>query len=121
MAAPVESKLRKKLEWLLRRAEGALLPAALLEREARHLDPEGARRRLDEPALERPAPAGPPRLERLDAAAASEARRPEYTARHGCAGVRRFATRGDVTLYLMPVETFPRHINNVYLLVEPGH
>ncbi len=26
-----------------------------------------------------------------------------------------------MTLYWLPVETFPRHVNNVYLLVEPGH
>jgi glyoxylase-like metal-dependent hydrolase (beta-lactamase superfamily II) len=47
--------------------------------------------------------------------------RRDYLARYGCAGVRRFPARGDVAVYLLPVETFPHHINNVYLVIEPGH
>ena len=117
----MDSKLRKKLDWLLRRAEGALLPPALREREARHLDPDDARRRLGELAAEQPALALAPRLDRLDEATASPEKRREYVERFGCAGVRRFRAPGDVTIYLLPVETFPRHVNNVYLVVEPGH
>jgi len=41
MIARVDSKLRKKIEWLQRRAEGALLPDAVLAREGAHLDPIG--------------------------------------------------------------------------------
>src|SRR4051812_46544180 len=121
MTARVDSKLRKKMEWLLRRAEGALLPAAVLAREGAHLAPEDARRRLDELAAERPDLALAPRLAHLDEALAGDARRRDYLERYGCAGVRRFTTPPDVTIYLMPVETFPQHINNVYLLIEPGH
>jgi glyoxylase-like metal-dependent hydrolase (beta-lactamase superfamily II) len=121
MATRIDGKLRKKVEWLLRRAEGALLSAALLEREGRHLDPPEATKRLDELARERPDLELGPRLVRLAEAQDESARRREYLTRHGCAGVRRFTTAKDVTIYLMPVETFPHHINNVYLLLEPGH
>jgi glyoxylase-like metal-dependent hydrolase (beta-lactamase superfamily II) len=121
MAIRVDSKLRKKAEWLLRRVEGALLPDALLEREGQHLRPEEARARLDELATLRPELELAPRLARLDEALASDVRRREYVERFGCAGVRRFTTQRDVVIYLMPVETFPHHINNVYLLLEPGH
>ena len=39
----VPSKLRKKIDWLFKRAEGALLPTAVLALEGAHLDPDGAR------------------------------------------------------------------------------
>jgi hypothetical protein len=38
----VPSRIRKKVEWLLRRAEGALLPERVLGEEGRHLDPRSA-------------------------------------------------------------------------------
>jgi glyoxylase-like metal-dependent hydrolase (beta-lactamase superfamily II) len=121
MAARVESKLRKKVDYLLRRAEGALLPASVREREARHLDPDDARRRLGELATLHPELDLAPRLERLDEASEVPDKRRDYTDRFGCAGVRRFRTAGNIAIYWLPVETFPRHVNNVYLLVEPGH
>jgi len=121
MDARVDSKLRKKADWLLRRAEGALLPETVLEREGRHLDPPAARLRLGQLAAEHPALDLGPRLERLDDATAVPARRREYVERFGAVGVRRFRAPGEVAVYWLPVETFPRHINNVYLLVEPGH
>jgi glyoxylase-like metal-dependent hydrolase (beta-lactamase superfamily II) len=121
MAPRIDSKLRKKVEWLKWRAEGALLSAAVLEREGRHLDPREATQRLDQLAQEYPELELGPRLIRLTEALGSEARRREYLKRHGCAGVRRFTTASDVTIYLMRVETFPHHINNVYVLLEPGH
>src|SRR5258706_207943 len=43
MTARVPSKLKKTIEWLLRRAEGALLPDAVLAEAGGHLDPVGAR------------------------------------------------------------------------------
>ena len=43
---PAPSRTRKKIEWLLRRAEGALLPAPLLEAEGSHLAPAEARAKL---------------------------------------------------------------------------
>src|SRR6185369_6715107 len=62
-----------------------------------------------------------PRLSALAESADSYPARRDYLAKYGCAGVRRFAARGDVAIYLLPVETFPHHINNVYLVIEPGH
>ena len=123
------SRLRKKIEWLLRRAEGALLPSGLLAAEGAHLDPEGAHRRLSDMAA---SPDGAPadldlgkRLARLAEARSGDGHRREYIDRYGCCGVRRFGagTPGSAgaTIFLMPVETFPHHINNVYLLLEPGH
>ena len=91
------------------------------EREGAHLDPDDATTRLAQLSTERPELDLGPRLERLAGALAGEAQRSAYLDRYGCAGVRRFAVRGDVTIYLMPAETFPHHINNVYLLMEPGH
>ena len=113
------SSLRKKVDWLLRRAEGALLPDEV--EEARHLDPAGARRRLDEIAAEHGDISFAPRLARLDAAAAGDGDRDDYLDRFGCAGVRRFRANTGATIYMMAVETFPRHINNIYLVIEPGH
>jgi glyoxylase-like metal-dependent hydrolase (beta-lactamase superfamily II) len=121
MAARIDSKTRKKAEWLLRRAEGSLLPAAVLAAEGAHLAPEEASRALEALAAERPDLALGPRLERLAAAKAGEGARREYVERFGCVGTRRFSTQGDVVLYLLSVETFPHHINNVYVLLEPGH
>lgn len=121
MASPVDSKLRKKVEWLLHRAEAALLPASVLEREGLHLEPSEAARALDALAREHLELDLSPRLARLAEAQGSDARRREYLTRHGCAGVQRFTTSKDVVIYRMRVETFPHHINNVYVLFEPGH
>jgi glyoxylase-like metal-dependent hydrolase (beta-lactamase superfamily II) len=121
MPPNIESKVRKKIEWLLRRAEGAMLPEAVLLKEGAHLEATAARAQLEELSTARPELDLGVRLERLDSATADESSRRSYTERYGCAGVRRFGARGDVRIYLMPVETFPRHINNVYLILEPGH
>lgn len=117
----IESKLRRKVEHLLRRAEGVLLPDALLAEEGRHLDPGAARDRLREIDAQEPAIGIGARLDALAQAAEGYAARRDYLARYGCCGVRRFAARGDVAIYLLPVETFPHHVNNVYLVLEPGH
>ena len=117
----IDSKLRRKVEWLLRRAEGALLPEAVLADEGKHLGPADAERALRALDLEHPTLALTARLDALAESADSYPARRDYLARYGCAGVRRFAARGDVAIYLLPVETFPHHINNVYLVLEPGH
>src|SRR5882724_7103468 len=120
MAVRVDSKLRKKVEWLLRRAEGALLADAVQGREGRHLDPPEATEKLHHLALEHPELELGPRLERLALARGGDEKRRAYIERHGVAGVRRFSTATGVVIYLMPVETLPHHINNVYLLLEQG-
>jgi len=52
VAARVSSKTRKKIEWLLWRAEGALLPEAIRENEGAHLKPAEARASLDASAAD---------------------------------------------------------------------
>jgi len=121
MTLRVDSKLQKKIEKLLRRAEGAMLLPSVLEAEARHLAPANARAELQAMVELVPELDLASRLERLDAAMSSEQKRRDYLERYGCAGVRRFATQRDVVIFLIPVETFPNHINNVYLVLEPGH
>ena len=41
-----------------------------------------------------------------------------YLEKYGAVGVRRFVTAGGAVIYLMQVETFPDHVNNVYLIRE---
>lgn len=48
----------------------------------------------------------------------SGAAREGYLARHGVAGVRPFRTALGATVFLLPVETFPGHVNNLYLIVD---
>jgi glyoxylase-like metal-dependent hydrolase (beta-lactamase superfamily II) len=122
---PLDSKTRKLAEHLLARAEGALLPDALLAGPGAHLRPDDALAELGELAAATPAlaPLLDERLAALAAAraAAAAAARAGYLERWGCAGVQRFSAGGDTRLYQLKVETFPRHVNNVILVVEPGH
>ena len=117
----VDSKLRRKVEHLLRRAEGLLLPEPVLADEGKHLAPADAERALREIDAEHPELGLAARLDALAQAVDSYPSRRDYLARHGCVGVRRFSARGDVAIFLLPAETFPHHINNVYLVLEPGH
>ncbi len=67
------------------------------------------------------APLGEPaqkRVRALSRAAADATTRAAYLDQHGCVGVTRFATRGEATIYMMTAETFPDHINNLYLVIE---
>lgn len=59
---------------------------------------------------------GPVRVKALAAIAAGSGDRSAYRDRWGVCGVRRFATASGVHIYLIPVETFPRHVNNLYLV-----
>jgi glyoxylase-like metal-dependent hydrolase (beta-lactamase superfamily II) len=120
--AYVPSKTRKKVEWLFRRAEGALLPQTLLDREGAHLDWPDALKRL---ADERAAISALGFESRFDALtrvieSADAPDRTTYIEQHGIAGTRRFRAGSGTRIYCMSVETFPHHINNVYLLVEEG-
>lgn len=112
------SKARKKADYLVRRAEGALLSGAVLEAEGSHLLPAEALAKAEKLAAEMPGLEA--RLSLLKDAAGGSLRRSEYIERYGCAGVRRFAIEGGARIYLLPVETFPRHMNNVYLIMDPG-
>ena len=35
--------------------------------------------------------------------------------------VEKFVSRGGIRVYGMPVETFPGHVNNIYLIVDGEH
>jgi len=104
----------------MRRAEGALLPERLLGNEGAHLDPRGALAKLAEVPEEVALVGAQPRVDQL--ARAIEGGRDDdrrvYVEQHGVAGVQRFRSKGGARIYGMSVETFPRHVNNVYLLVE---
>jgi len=44
-----------------------------------------------------------------------------YRARFGVCGVRPFESASGVRVYLLPIETLPNHVNNVYLILSPAH
>jgi glyoxylase-like metal-dependent hydrolase (beta-lactamase superfamily II) len=114
--------VRKKVEWLFRRAEGALLPEAVLAAEGAHLDPAEARARLAEHADEVALAGAEARAAQLARAidGGREDDRRVYLDQHGVGGVQRFHSKAAARIYSLSVETFPKHINNVYLLLEEG-
>jgi glyoxylase-like metal-dependent hydrolase (beta-lactamase superfamily II) len=116
----VPSRTRKKVEWLFRRAEGALLPEAILAREGDHLDWPEALKRLADERTSIVALGFDARFDMLTRIIENgdAADRTTYVEQHGVAGVRRFRTGSGVRIYCMSVETFPHHVNNVYLLLE---
>ena len=118
----VPSRLRKKIDWLFKRAEGALLPSPVLALEGAHLDPDGARLALRACSDDVAVVGDQPRLVGLLRALDDQAARAAYVLAHGVCGVRRFEAGpgGQTRIYQLTVETFPRHINNVYAIVEPG-
>jgi len=118
----VPSKLRKKIDWLFKRTEGALLPPAALALEGAHLDPDGARLALRACEDDVAVVGDQARLAALLHAIDDPTARPGYVLEYGACGVRRFDAGPDskTRIYQLTVETFPRHINNVYAIVEPG-
>lgn len=58
------------------------------------------------------------RVDELATVADGKGNRADYRERFGVAGVRRFTSAGGATIYLLAVETFPDHVNNVYLIRE---
>ncbi len=121
-SARVPSKTRKKIDWLLRRAEGALLPRAVLDAEGAHLAPGEARAALVASAEDVVRVGHGARVDQLfhaldrDDPVALRA----YVDQHGAAGVRRFHAGEKTRIYCLEVETLPRHVNNIYLVLEPG-
>jgi glyoxylase-like metal-dependent hydrolase (beta-lactamase superfamily II) len=111
--AHVPSRTRKKIEWLFHRAEGALLPDSVPE--AEHLVPGEALAKLEDSKDEVALTGMEARLEQL-----KKGDRDTYIDQHGVCGVRRFHAGKETKIYLLPVETFPRHVNNVYIVIEPG-
>jgi glyoxylase-like metal-dependent hydrolase (beta-lactamase superfamily II) len=62
----------------------------------------------------------PERVDELARVAEGRGDRAAYRDRHGVAGVQRFETAGGATIYLLAVETFPDHVNNIYLIRDRG-
>jgi glyoxylase-like metal-dependent hydrolase (beta-lactamase superfamily II) len=117
--ARVPSRLRKKIEWLLRRAEGVLLPDAVLAGVGAHLDPAGARLALRVASDDVEVVGASERVALLLRAGSDASAREKYIAEYGVCGTRRFDARG-ASIFQLSVETFDRHINNVYVVVENG-
>ena len=67
-------------------------------------------------------PLGPAKLDQVEALARLAAGpkdgplRRAYVDQFGCAGVQRFRSRAGVVIYSFQAETFPGHINNLYLI-----
>jgi glyoxylase-like metal-dependent hydrolase (beta-lactamase superfamily II) len=99
-----------------------MLPERLLAEEASHLDPRGALIKLTDAQDEVALVGAEARLEQLKRTVAGnrEDDRRTYLDQHGIAGVQRFHSKDGARIYSMTVETFPKHINNVYLLLEGG-
>ena len=118
--AHIPSRIRKKIEYLLRKAEGALLPDRLLAEEGRHLDPARALIKLAEAKDDVALAGAEGRLEQLRRTIDSKRDddRRTYLDQHGVAGTQRFHSKDGARVYSMTVETFPKHINNIYLLIE---
>ena len=91
------------------------------EPEGAHLDPGDARAKLVDSAEDVALP-GTRRASTRSSTRSTRATRSAraYVEAHGVAGVRRFHAQRYAALYAMEVETLPRHMNNVYLILEPG-
>jgi len=116
----VPSKTRKKIEWLVRRAEGALLPQAILDLEGLHLDWPDAMRRLADARDELARMGLESRFDLLGRTVESglPMDRSAYVEQYGVAGVRRFHTSKGARIYCLEVETLPHHVNNIYVVLE---
>ncbi len=104
----------------MRRAEGALLPQAILDLEGLHLDWPDAMSRLADAKDELAALGLEAKFEALGRTVESgrPADRAAYAEQFGAGGVRRFHTSKGARIYQLSVETFPHHINNVYVVLE---
>src|SRR5260370_22540264 len=107
--AHVPSRVRKKVEWLLHRAEGALLPERTRGEEGAHLDPPGALAKLAAEGADVARVDVEARVDQLrealsGGAGGDEARR-KYVEQHGVAGVQRFHSKSGTRIYAMAVET----------------
>ncbi len=93
----------------------------MLANEGKHLDPDGAYLAL---VASRDDVAIASELERLDALQAfdgSDEALASYKGKYGICGVRSFSARSEdgerhAEIYRLEIETFPRHVNNVYAI-----
>lgn len=112
------SREHRRLLPLFRRAEALWLSDAVLAAEGSHLDAGGARAELARTSFDG---ALAERYEALLAADRAGEARARYVERWGVVGVRRFRSAGGADVTLLPVETFPGHVNNVYLVASGAH
>jgi glyoxylase-like metal-dependent hydrolase (beta-lactamase superfamily II) len=77
-------------------------------------------RRLLGALADQVSPAEGARVEELARVAGGQGDRTAYRDTHGVCGVQRFVTAAGAHIYLMKVETFPDHVNNVYLVCDHG-
>ncbi len=61
------------------------------------------------------------RVGALAQVAAGRGSRATYIETHDACGVKKYTTAGGRVIYLMPVETYPDHVNNVYLVRDRDH
>lgn len=95
------------------------LPDAVLAGPGAHLDPAAARLALRVAPDDVAIVGASERVNLLLAAESDAVARARYVETYGVCGTRRFQA-GDAVIYGMSVETFPRHVNNIYLVVEGG-
>ena len=61
------------------------------------------------------------RIAALAEVAAGRASRAAFLDAYDACGIRRYTTAGGRLVYMLPVETFPDHVNNVYLVRDRAH
>ncbi len=112
----------KKLELLFRRAEGLLLDESGFSADISRLASDEALQNLRELQGDLERSGKSERLKRLErAAGAHRAEAEEYIEKHGICGVMRHPA-GDATVFMLPIETLPNHVNNIYAIVrEKSH
>ncbi len=96
------------------------MPETILTAEGLHLDWPEAMRRLADAKEELALLGAESRFDLLGRAIESGRveDRASYAQQYGVAGVQRFHASSGTRIYSLSVETFPHHINNIYLLLE---
>ncbi len=110
----LSGRARRRIQRAFEALEAAWLSDATRGALASHLDERSARRELVDLGAEHPDADVSTRLAELDASLTGEAARARYVERHGALGVQRFEAAGGAVILLLPVETFPDHVNNIY-------
>lgn len=117
----VSSKDLLEAKILLRSAESIWLSDEVLAGVARHLRETDAIERLKALLSAHPELELKDRVVQFEATGTSADRRARYIERYGACGVQRFRPSADTVLYRLEVQTFPTLMNNVMLILEPGH
>lgn len=117
----ISSKTILQAKTLLRAAEAQWLNDNVLEAYGSHLEPKKALEELRSLLSQHPELKLDARLTQLDSIGTSQDKRTRYIERFGACGVQRFRATADTMLYQFQVQTFPTLINNVMLVLEPGH